>query len=244
MSQISTEIEPAGTQQDRPTDSVAQPKAEQRPQYSLRDLFVAMTGVAAAFGLAAWWGPGTLPYSIGLLLALANVTGRLGFFQTKQTRPKCFYVAWGLLLVSLFLPSVQGCQEDMKGWQAALTVAQAEIEGVQSLASQETDAPWYRWAFSLTVYSLLNLANILALLSPLLLYRLQRDRGKWMGGALAVCSVAAWSLGWTPGFLVGYYVWCFGFAALLIGYRMSWLTFGLMAAYLPAFALAEWLVEG
>ena len=211
------------------------------PQFSLRGMFVAMTGLAVACGLAAWQGFGTLMASLGLLLALLNVTGHLQYFQTKKTRPKCFYLAWGLLLTSLLLPSVEGCHGPMSGWEVALAVAEVEARGVREMLEQDNEQPFRAAATALSWYGLLNLANVLLLFSPLFLYRLQHGRGEWFGSALAVCSIVAWSVGWYGGFLIGYYFWCLGFAALLIAYRISWLTFGLMLAYLPVVYLVTFV---
>lgn len=214
-----------------------------RPQFSLRDLFAATTGVAAACGLAAWQGVGTLAYSLGLLLSLFNATGRLSYFQSTTMRPKCFYLAWGLLFTSLFVPAVPGCNDDLAGWQVAAMVATSGVQEAGKLFDPENEQPLQQTAFSLVAFGLLNLANTLALLSPLLLYWLQRGRGKWLGIALAVCSVVAWSVGWGEGLLIGFYLWSAGFAILLTAYRINWGTFAVMVAVLPVGTLISWLIN-
>ena len=81
--------------------------------------------------------------------------------------------------------------------------------------------------FILGLLLLINLANLLILLSPLLLFRLQREKGRLMGNALAISAVAVWLIPWEnpEGYLIGYYVWAGSIMLLLQTWRIGWRTF-------------------
>lgn len=202
------------------------------------------TGVALACGLAVWQGVGTLAYSFGMLLSLLNVTGRLRFVQTRKTRPKCFYVAWGLLLVSLFLPAANGCNGNhMLGWETAWVTAWVEVGVVASMFDPQDDSPWHEALLLILWLGTLNLANIFLLLSPLLLYMWQRDRWRWTGNALAFFALNAWLFGWGSEYLIGYYLWCLVFAVILVTHRLRWRTFAVLVAYFPLLFAVAFAVE-
>lgn len=211
-------------------------------QFSLRDVFWFTTYAAVAALLARFKSPGSLVLSLGMGTAWLNYRGRISHLQTARARPKVFWGAWLLLLASLFLPAAKGCNnQKMAGWETAVMCAQAEVSMTGELVARRSMPSGKDFAaeiLSLGRLTLLNAANVLALLSPLLLWRLQRETvpggslwGKRMGAALAVASVAVWAVPLdSSGVLIGCYVWCAGFLALTLSYRIGLRTFILMAA--------------
>jgi hypothetical protein len=210
------------------------PSVGMRPwQFNLRHAFELITAAAVAAALAAYHGAGALVLSAGLFVSWLNTRGRLAPVQTKRHRPKFFYAAWLLLFASLFLPAVKGCNNTtIPGWRAAHACALVELDIAHHVLIQRElpeESSLSAWG-QLGWFTLLNVANLLALLSPWLLWRLQRDRGARLGAALAVVAVMVWSVPLRdPEMLVGCYVWCAGFIALTASYRMGPKTFALMA---------------
>ncbi len=201
-------------------------------QFSLRDIFWLTTAAAGVAAVAAVKGAGSLVISIGLVVAWLNARGRLAPVQTRKARPKVFYVAWGLLAASLFLPAMKGCNnKPIYGWQTAYACAATQADGVAQLVLQgpPEERPSLSDVGSFVWFTLINLANGLALLSPFWLWRLQRGRGEWFGAVLAVAVIGVWAvpLRDPTNLLVGCYVWCAGFAVLLAAHR---LRFGVLAA--------------
>jgi hypothetical protein len=198
-----------------------------RFQFRLSHLFLATFLVASITFIAIIFGPGSLPLSIGITLAWLNVRGLLGWFQQRHTRARVCYVAWFLIATSLALPSVKGCnQKPVKGWQAAQMAVMAEGAALEKLATNPDRIDGESCVF-VVYFMLINLANLLALMSPLLLYRLQKGKGRLMGNTLAFASVAVWMLPWgdPEGYFIGYYVWSGGLTLLLHTMRLGWRTF-------------------
>lgn len=217
--------------------------APPRPwQFSLRGAFVLLTASSGAAALVAYRGAGSLALSIGLLWAWLNVRGAFRSVQTPRARPKVFYAAWLLLGVSLFLPAAKGCNNSyIYGWQTAYLCAAAEIETAQNLAQNRESGPEQRveLATGFAWLTMINLANLLLVLSPLLLWRLQRGQGGALSAALGVNAVAAWAVPMRePHLLIGCYVWCASFAVVLMACPLGRRTLLAMIAVAAVFVLA------
>ncbi len=237
---------PLETQPDETsTAAEARPEAAMPPwQFSLREAFWFTTAAAGAAALAAVKGAGSLAMSVGLLLAWLNTRGRLAPVQTRTARPKVFYVAWALLAASLFLPAMKGCNNTViYGWQTAYMCAATETEGIVEFVANRRapDPPTWSELGTLAWVTLMNLANLLAVVSLFWLWRLQRGQGEWLGVALALAVIGVWAvpLQDPTNTLVGCYVWCAGFAVLLSAHRLNVRTFGVMVALAAVFILCS-----
>jgi len=175
-----------------------------------------------------------LPLSIGLSLAGLNAHGAFIRLQRSRPRSRIAYLAWMMLAVSLVLPTAKGCnQQTIRGWEVAQAVAAVEVQGVKSLATGE-EALDVQNVISLAFFTLINLANLLVLASPWLLYRLNRGKGRILANALAFATASVWLLPWDdfPDTLVGYYVWAGGITLLFLTTRPKWwvvVTMGVLA---------------
>jgi hypothetical protein len=224
----------------RPLDKSASADDAVPWQFSLREAFWFTTAAGGAAALVRFRGLGSLVLSLALLFAWLNVRGRLAKLQTRRARPKVFYAAWLLLGASLFLPAMKGCNNTVhRGWETASMAAKWEI-GAAYEVLVKADLPSLEEAPAAIDFgvrlTLINLANLLALLSPLLLWRLQRDQGQCLGAVLAVSAVAVWATPMGSELLIGCYVWCAGFLALTISYRIGWRLFGVMTLLAAVFA--------
>jgi hypothetical protein len=209
------------TRQEEPTDP-REPVAGDRFQFRLSHLFMATFLVAVIVFLAQSTGVGSLPLSIGLALVCLNAQGFFGFWQHKRSRPRLFYVVWLLIAVSLFLPSAKGCNnQTIHGWQAAQMMFVAEVEMLHEVTTKQAFPGG--GLIPLVLLLSINLANLLILLSPLLLFRLQKGKGRLMGNALAISAVSVWVITWdnASGFLIGYYVWAGGITLLIQTWRIG-----------------------
>ncbi len=229
-------------------------------QFSLRGLFLLMTAAAGTAAVASVWGLGSLILSTGFILATLNWRGGCAAVQTNRARPRLFYTAWLLFAASLFLPVTKGCGTDaFCGWQAALVCAGAEVDLLKDIASACRTSPQdsepriiegagdtvsnrarrtVEAVGSALWVTLLNLANLLMLGSPWLLWRLQRGRGQRLAALLAWSTVAVWLVPLDappPMYLSGYYVWCLSFTLVLttlrITLRLLLTMLGLAAVY-------------
>lgn len=81
---------------------------ERRYQFGIRDLFCATIGIAVAAGVAHIVGVGSLPFSCGSLLLLANRRGWFARLQHGASQRLLGLVATGLFAEALFLPSLRG----------------------------------------------------------------------------------------------------------------------------------------
>jgi hypothetical protein len=224
---------------DNPLAAASSPG--ERWQFGLRDAFWFTAAVAATAAVARFKGPGIAVLSMGLYLGWLNSRGRLERIQTRRARPKIFGAAWLLLGLSLFLPAMKGCNNvKYRGWETASMAAQWQV-GAANEVLLKGNLPEPEEQFKAIVFgvrmTLINLANLLALFSPFLLWRLQRGQGERLGAALAVSAVAVWSVPVDFGLLVGCYVWCAGFLALTIACRIGWRVFAAMAALAAIFLL-------
>ncbi|HEV3020839.1 MAG TPA: hypothetical protein VGX76_00165 [Pirellulales bacterium] len=194
------------------------------PQFGLKTIFALVTWTAAIAGLAvsqlAGWTMTAIAFSVGAL----NCRGRLQGWQWGAAQARVFGVGWSLLALSLFLPAVKGCGNvGVPGWEAAAICAQLVVDPPAS----ESSGPW-RGAL---LYAWLTLGNALLLGSPLLLWRLRRERGQFYGTwlAMAVATMCGLSIrDDSRQFLAGYYVWCLAGLSLLCAYRLRWSTLALM----------------
>lgn len=232
--------EPRAEEQTEPPGAVANPPF----QFRLVHLFLATFLVAVITLLAISVGPGTLPFSIGITLAWLNVQGFFGWLQQKRSRPRVCCVVWLLIAISLILPSAKGCNnKPIKGWQAAQMVIMAEGSMLKKLATTEEPFNGANLVF-IVHFTLINLANLLILSSPLFLYRLQKGKGRHLGNALAIAAVSVWVIPWSgpSDFLIGYYVWAGGITLLLFTVRFGWRTFSAMVIFgLGGAAIGAWL---
>ena len=179
--------------------------ATRRWQFSLRGIlsFTAWAACTAAFARLRGTGAAVL------------IVGRRG--------GKTAYLAWALLLASLFLPAVRGCSNSsIAGWQAAGACAMAQF----SMPDPGIEHRWVAYGY----YSMLNLANLLLLLSPWALYRARRGKGQCYAAALGICAVAVWSASVDDagGLLAGYYVWSLAVLGLLSAFPLGPRTMTLM----------------
>lgn len=193
-----------------------------RPQFGLKALFCLTTWAASLAALAASHLAGWTVFTVGFSLSCLNCLGRLAACQSGTVQRRLFRIAWFLLAISLLLPSVRGCGDTVSnGWQAATFSFQL---------------PYWLFSdpkvgcFAYGFYCLIALANLLLALSPLLLWRLQRGKGRYYGTLLPVAAAAMWCPAIDPKALyVGYYVWCLGGLTILCAYRMHWRMLPLMA---------------
>ena len=206
-------------------------EAEGEPlfQFRLYHLFLATFLVAVICVLAKMFGPGSLPLSIGFSLVGLNALGCLSFLQQQGSRPRVCYLAWLLIAISLFLPVAEGCNnQKIHGWQVAQIAILSQGNAMQGLVTDEQPSDVGDWVL-LWHLTLLNLANLLVLCSPLFLFRLQRGQGRLMGNALAISIVSVWLIPVKGEFLIGYYVWASGITLLLQTMRIGWRTICAMA---------------
>lgn len=212
------ELAPTGTA----TEAGRPRSSPQRPQFSLRALLIGVTVASVILALYAKRGLGTVPLSLGLLLSGLSWRGRLARLQTETTRPKLYLSGWLLVGMSLLLPSVGGCQTTLKGWEAAYFCAGIEVEMIHNSLQADAELEPQVWSDEFAYFSLLNLANLMFLLSPLVLWRLQRGKGRWLTTINAAALTAVWfvPLGAGSDYRVGYYVWCGGLTLLHLAHRL------------------------
>ena len=74
---------------------------------------------------------------------------------------------------------------------------------------------------------LLNLANLCLLLSPWMLWRVQRNKGRVFIVAMSLAAVSVWFLPWDDGggMMVGYYAWYAAITLMLCACPIGWRTF-------------------
>src|SRR5262245_37846915 len=167
-------------------------------QFRLSHLFGLMTLSAVAAAVAAAFGPGSLMLSGGLTVAWLNWCGLFQPVQTGNRQTVLLIVAWTIFLASLALPSMR-VFGPVLGWNAAWFVL---LTPFQALYKGEANHLTLYWFLGL------DLANQLALMLPLLIWRLRRGQGQWLSALLCVAMVAVWIVGWDgSSMLLGYYVW-------------------------------------
>jgi hypothetical protein len=173
-------------------------------QFGLRHLFGLTTLAAIATAVALHSGPGTLLTSGGLIVAWLNWCGAFHAVQSGRRQVLLLWLAWGLFLLSLALPSVK-IFGDVYGWGAAWMALVLPLEAIR----KGNLAPALLW------YAVMDIANIVALGIPLLIWRLNRGRGQFASGLLAAAMVGPWIVA-GPEMLTGYYVWSASFLIVLV----------------------------
>jgi hypothetical protein len=186
-----------------------------RWQFRLRHIFGLTTVAAIAAALIAARGLHTVGASLGIFIAWLNwcgafrgiqATGGCGrrFADHGLTRESAvLWLAWALFLVSLALPSIRVFGPVIGAWAAWYAVAlPAEAIWKKEVGLQP--------AF-LLFYSSIDLANLLMVLLPLLIWLRSRGRGTLVAGLLCLAMPAAWAVPWSSDLLIGYYVWCASF---------------------------------
>lgn len=209
----------------RRTDSMA--------QFNLRTLFALTTWIAmllaiAASSLSAWFMA-----ALGFSTTAVNCAGKLSPIQTWRGRRGAMLLAWLLLLASLMMPAVRGCGDDaVPGYRAAAVAALYQVR-------PPVDQPAETWVAAYLEFTLLNLANLLLILSPLLIMRVERGRGQILAALLSCGATAMWCMpvGERPGsLLAGYYVWSLAPLCLLASIRLRWWV----TAPMVALAILKW----
>ena len=192
-----------------------------RWQFRLRHVFSLTTFAAIAAALVRIRGLGTLVVSAGLVLVWLNWLGAFDRFHQGRPRMIVLSLAWLTFLISLALPSIEvfgPINGGMAAWLAITLPWYAIMEGKPPL-------------HAMFVYMGIDVANVLMLLLPLLMWRLSRGRGQALSAALCIAMVAPWCVsgGDVGGVLIGYYVWTASFGMAALGLRISTRLLVLMA---------------
>lgn len=173
---------------------------------------------------------GTLSASAGIVLAWLNMRGVFESIQGGRRQAAVLGLAWVAFLVSLALPSIT-IFGPVLGYAAAWFSIIAPVESV----FQYGHLP-----MGVMVYLLINVANVLMVSLPLLIWRLSRGRGQWLGASLCIAMIAPWCVAWDSAgandLLFGYYLWCVSFGMALVAIRIRWQV--LVAMIATAIALA------
>ena len=170
-----------------------------------------------------------------MLLAWCNFRGAFESLQSGRRQTAVLALAWATFLISLALPSIT-----VFGPVLGISAAWFSIAGpIESMFQYGQPA----FGVGVIIYLVIDVANLLMLLLPLLVWRLHRGRGRHFGAALCIVMPASWCVAWDPvNLLLGYYVWCvsFGIALLAIRIRMPVLIAMLgVATTLAAIVLHE-----
>lgn len=208
-----------------------------RPQFGLRWLLALTAWVAAIMALAVSSLNALVMSAAGFSLAALNCAGKLSTLQSASNHRRAVGLTWLLLLASLVLPAVRGCGDGaVPGYSAAAVACSYQVR-------PPVDQPVETWAAAYVEFTWLNLANVLMILSPLFIRRVERGQGRLYGALLALACAAMWCLpiGERPGtLLVGYYVWCLAGLCLLASVRLRWWAL-LAMGVLP---LTKWFLLG
>jgi hypothetical protein len=196
----------------------------QRWQFKLWHIFALMTYAAIATALVRLRGPGTLVASSGVLIAALSWLGAFEPLQSGRAQQVVLGLAWLAFVLSLALPSIQvfgpvlGAHAAWASLLAPLNVFQAPDPHGEALV----------------FYLPTNMANLTMSALPLVMWRVAHGKGQVLCAVLAVTMVWPWCLGWNSRMLIGYYVWCASFMAVLLAIRMpAWVVFamGLIVAF-------------
>lgn len=229
------------------------PVDEGRWQFSLRGMLLLTTVAAVSAAIAAARGIGSLLLSLGVTLTAFNSAGYLRHLQTARWRPRWVYLGWLVFLTSMFLPAARGCGNSTSaGWEVAWICGASQVDAVVKLATQEDErdnlARQVAQAPMQTllphVYLLvLNVSNVVMLLSPAAWLLWRQDRGRILLGVLVVGASCGWSITWSSDdaskMEYGYYVWCAAMMLVLTAQRIPWrqaiISWCLLAAWLLRF---------
>jgi hypothetical protein len=206
--------------------------APPRWQFGLAHLFGLTTLSAIAAALVAAFGLGTLPISIGVSLAGINFAGLLRPVQSGRRQAALLWLAWAAFLLSLALPSLH-VFGPVAGWDALWFVLVMPFDAAREADLLHVPLLWFL---------MLDVANLLAILLPVLVWRLRRGRGQWYAAALCVAMISPWSVSWDTVMLPGYYVWCVSFLLALAALPIERKTLAAMIVSLLIHAAAAvWL---
>ena len=220
----------------------ANDNANQRFQLSLKSLFLCVTYFAVASLMALRWGAGLFVVAMGIFLTWLSYRGFLWWLQTQQNRPKAFVIAWMMLGASLALPAVitPGCGNALptrdRGWVLAIngvyyTVALAEKALELKKPELQTFINFRDVILAFMYAGIINLPNVMMLLSPWLLYRQQRaNRGHWPAAwGCAAVSTWMWAVTQSRDLLIGYYIWSSAVLLIFLTRPIGWRTLLSMA---------------
>jgi hypothetical protein len=212
-------------------ESASPPK---RWQFRLWHLFAVTTYVAVVIAMARRWGIETLPVTIGIGIAWLNFAGALSFLQQGKLQLAILFVAWGMFLGSLFLPT--HTEWGVPGYAAAWFVLGAPLDICRRP----------NWLLQLTKYLcwalFIDVANVLQLLLPVTAVRLLIGRGKYLAAVNCVSMVAVWAIA-GPTAASGYILWCASFLLTLAAMPLNRATLVVMHIAL-ATQIAYWLITG
>ena len=136
----------------------------------------------------------------GVATGLAQLLGLFRSLQTGRPQAVVLWLAWGLFLLSMLLPSMPPVfgTNSIFGYEAALFVLGGPLHFVGRGNYLDPGIPWFL---------LMDAANALMLLMPLLIWPLTRGAGHWLCASLCVAMVGGWLVTWDAAMLFGYYVW-------------------------------------
>lgn len=188
-------------------------------QFNLRTLFALTAWIAVLMAIAVSSLSAWLMTALGFSMTTMNCAGKLAAIQAPRSHRRAVLTAWWLLLTSLMLPAVRGCGNDaVPGYRAAAVAVLYQLQ-------PPVDQPAETWLAAYLEFSLLNLANLLLIVSPLFIPRVERGKGQIYGVLLATGAAAMWCtpIGETPGsLLAGYYVWSLAPLCLLASIGLRW----------------------
>jgi hypothetical protein len=215
---------------NRPQGAACTARPARAWQFRLQHLFELLTGAAIVSGLATAFGLGSLPLSIGGLMAWLSYRGLFSFVQHGRRQEVVLGLAWITFVTSLALSSFK-----MFGPVQGIFAAWFALSGpFMQISRGELQL------HGLFVLLLIDMANVLIALLPIFVWLHRRGRGQWWPSVLCAAMVPAWCCGWGSQMLSGYYVWSASFAIVLIAFPPSARTLGAMlivaiatAFYLP-----------
>ncbi|HZL91799.1 MAG TPA: hypothetical protein VFB96_25740 [Pirellulaceae bacterium] len=196
-----------------------------RGQFGLAHLFGLTTIAAGAAALVAWFGPGTLLTSGCVLVAWLNLCGLFNRLHSGTRQATMLWCAWAIFLISFALPSI-AVLGPVLGWGAAWVVLMAPVDMLRGVRGFDFSFLWCLW---------MDAANLLGVLLPVLVWRVGRGQGQWLGSAFCLAMVSTGTVLWDNAMLVGYYVWCASFLMALVALPVKTKTFLAMLA-----AVALW----
>jgi hypothetical protein len=218
--------------------TAAAPPQARTLQFSLRAMLIFTALVGCVLLLVLLKGGGVLVVVTGLTVTWLNSRGVFSAWQHLNALHRPIRTGWLLLVLSLFLPSFRACgNSDLVGWETG-----------QACASMQFSGGWEATRKDMGLYALctlLNLANLLFLATPLWVWRLRQGGGQLYTAFFGCAATAAWTAAApdASGLLVGYYVWCLAQLCMLSAARPGSRT--LIAMCLMATArVFLWPAEG
>jgi hypothetical protein len=169
--------------------------------------------------LVAALGWGYLMTAAGGLIAWLSFRGAFGSLQSGRAQRLILGAAWVTFAVSFCLPSVE-VFGPVYGWVAAWCALTAPVNAVR--AGEIVPG--------IGLYLAIDIANVLMVGLPVLMWRQGCGAGKWSCATLAVTMVLTWTVSWNASMLSGYYVWCASFCIALMAIPISWKMLGAMIA--------------